>query len=360
MERSAVVPVLVLLSSFLVSCCVASQGDRQSTYRLCTESCEKSGCIDQVCFSNCKHPVNGVNKDGMSEEPHTPPLLAAFEEWDCKSECRYQCMMDTESKRAAIGEAPLKYHGKWAFTRMLNLQEPASVFFSVLNLLVHLQGVVSFYFLVHYKLPQRALQLGGKSPYYEFWGIWIIYGLLSINSWLWSAVFHSRDMPITEQLDYSSAIALLGYTLIVTIIRTGNLRIEAAQVMVAAPILAFITTHILYLNFYQFDYGLNMKVCVSLGIAQLLLWSGWAGLTRHPHRFKLLFVVVGTALAILLEVFDFAPVWGVLDAHALWHAVTVPLTVFWWSFIKDDARWRTSSVVNRVKATAEADSRKEK
>lgn len=79
-------------------------------------------------------------------------------------------------------------------------------------------------------------------------------------------------MPITEQLDYSSAIALLGYTLIVTIIRTGNLRIEAAQVMVAAPILAFITTHILYLNFYQFDYGMGLDLTTTTSSESQSAW----------------------------------------------------------------------------------------
>lgn len=64
-----------------------------------------------------------------------------------------------------------------------------------------------------------------------------------------------RDVKFTESLDYSSAVGLLGYSLILAIIRTGSLRIEAARVMVAAPIIAFVTTHILYLNLYKFDYG---------------------------------------------------------------------------------------------------------
>lgn len=67
-----------------------------------------------------------------------------------------------------------------------------------------------------------------------------------------------RDVKFTESLDYSSAIALLGYSLILAIIRTGNLRVEAARVMVSAPIIAFISTHILYLNLYTFDYGKHL------------------------------------------------------------------------------------------------------
>lgn len=60
---------------------------------------------------------------------------------------------------------------------------------------------------------------------------------------------------MTEKLDYSSAVALLGYSLMLAIIRAFNVKLEAARVMVAAPLIAFVTTHILYLNFYQLDYG---------------------------------------------------------------------------------------------------------
>lgn len=60
---------------------------------------------------------------------------------------------------------------------------------------------------------------------------------------------------MTEKLDYSSAVALLGFTLILAILRAFNVRDEAARVMVAAPLIAFITTHIMYLNFYNLDYG---------------------------------------------------------------------------------------------------------
>ncbi|KAK9146873.1 hypothetical protein Sjap_006776 [Stephania japonica] len=93
--------------------------------------------------------------------------------------------------------------------------------------------------------------------------------------------------------------------------------------MVAAPLIAFVTTHILYLNFYKLDYGisysslalyplfkmtvsnrrnragLNMKACVGMGMAQLLLWAGWAGFSNHPSRWKLWVVVIGGRLAML-------------------------------------------------------------
>lgn len=65
---------------------------------------------------------------------------------------------------------------------------------------------------------------------------------------------------MTERLDHSSAVALLGFSLILAILRTFNVRDEAARVMVAAPMIAFVTTHILYLNFYQLDYGMTLTL----------------------------------------------------------------------------------------------------
>lgn len=95
--------------------------------------------------------------------------------------------------------------------------------------------------------------------------------------------------------------------------------------------------------------GLNMKVCVAMGIAQLLMWAVWAGVTQHPSRWKLWIVVVGGALAMLLEIYDFPPYGGFVDAHALWHASTIPLTYLWWSFIRDDAQLRTSALCKKPK-----------
>lgn len=63
------------------------------------------------------------------------------------------------------------------------------------------------------------------------------------------------DVDLTEKLDYSSAVAVLGFSLILAILRSFNVRHEATRVMVAAPLLAFALTHILYINFYELDYG---------------------------------------------------------------------------------------------------------
>lgn len=76
-------------------------------------------------------------------------------------------------------------------------------------------------------------------------------------------LFTCRDVELTEKLDYSSAVALVGYSLILAILRVFNLRDEASRFMVAAPLVAFVTTHILYLNFYKLDYGISFSLLPS-------------------------------------------------------------------------------------------------
>ncbi|CDY10592.1 BnaC03g70220D [Brassica napus] len=158
-----------------------------------------------------------------------------------------------------------------------------------------------------------------------------------MNSWFWSAVFHTRDVDITKRLGYSSAIAVLGFSLIVSIIRTFDVRVEAARVMVSAPVLALVTTHVLYINFYKLYYGWNMIVCVAMGVAQLFLWARCAAVSRHPSNWKLWVVVIAS---------------GYFDAHSIWHFATVPLTILWRSFIRDDAEFRTSSLLKKSKTKA--------
>ncbi|GFY84277.1 Per1-like family protein [Actinidia rufa] len=291
----------------------ASAGDADPIYKACVKECEKTGCVTDKCFQHCKFSSDGIPIDGR--------------------------------KREKLGDKPVKYHGKWPLWRVYGIQEPISVALSALNLAMQFHGWVSFFILVNYNLPLRP----NKRTYYEFTGLLHLYGLLAMNSWFWGTVFHSRDVELTEKLDYSSAVALLGFSLIVSILRAFSVRDEASRVMVAAPLIAFVSTHILYLNFYQLDYGLNKKVCVGMGVAQLLIWAVWAYVTHHPSRWKLWVVVIGGSLVMLLEIYDFPPYWKFVDAHAIRNATAIPLTFLWWSFIRDDAEFRTSTLLKKAK-----------
>ncbi|KAG2279593.1 hypothetical protein Bca52824_050813, partial [Brassica carinata] len=195
---------------------------------------------------------------------------------------------------------------------------PASVAFSVLSLAMHFHGWLSFFVTLYYKLPLKQDRTG----YYEY------------------------------RLDYSYAIVVLGFRLIVSILRTFDVWMEAARVMVSAPVLALVTIHVLYINFYKLDYGWNMIVCVAMRVAQLFLWARWTAVSRHPSNWKLWVVVIASGLAMLLEIYDFPPYGGYFDAHSIWHLATVPPTILWWSFIRDDAKFRTSSLLKKPNTKA--------
>lgn len=338
-----------VFSFFLVFSCLsvividASPGDADPLYRSCIRQCEETGCVGPKCFPQCTFSSDGelVGRPWYMQEP----LYLQWKKWDCLSDCRYHCMLDREKEKELLNHDPVKYHGKWPFKRIYGMQEPASVAFSALNLAMHFHGWVSFFILLYYKLPLKD----GKKAYYEYASLWHIYAFFSLNSWLWSAVFHSRDVDLTEKLDYSSAVILLGYSLILAILRSFNIRDEATRVMVSAPLIAFVITHVMYLNFYKLDYGWNIIVCVVMAVAQLTIWAVWAGVSRHPSRWKLWLVVISGGLAMLLEIYDFPPYEGLLDAHAIWHATTIPLTYVWWSFIRDDAEFRTARFLKKAK-----------
>ncbi|KAG5574192.1 hypothetical protein H5410_054326 [Solanum commersonii] len=311
----------------LVGAFDASAGDADPLYRACFGQCKETGCAGETCFAHCNTPLNGSssNDNWYLKEP----LYLWLKQANCLSDCQYHCMLQRETERATHGFGPVKYHGKWPFKRVFGLQEPVSVAFSALNLAMHLHGWLSFFTLIYYKLQSNA----DETTCYNYTSLWHIYAFLSINSWLWSAIFHGRDMDFTEKLDYSSAVLLLGFSLIVSVLRSFSVKNEATRVLVAAPLLAFTITHILMEH--------ESLCCDSCFSTSNLVNLGWN--KPSSFRWKLWTVVVGGGLAMLLEIYDFPPYQGLVDAHALWHATTIPLTYIWWSFIKDDAKYGTSN-----------------
>ncbi|XP_006661973.1 post-GPI attachment to proteins factor 3-like [Oryza brachyantha] len=322
----------------------ASEGDADPLYRSCVDECKKTGFLRDASVRHCQVPTDDhpADKSWYAHEP----LYLQWKEWNCKSECRYHCMMERESEREQLGLGAIKYHGKWPMKRASVFQEPVSAALSALSLLVQFNGWLSFFLQLSYKLPLRPET---QMTYYEYTGLWHIYGLLSMNAWFWRAIYHSCDTSWTEKLYYSSFAAFIGYSLILAILRTLNLKDEASRVMVAAPILAFTTTHILYLNFYELDKDLNTKVCTAASLVQFLLWAIWAVMTKHPSCFKILIVIIGSLSSIVLETYDIPPRWGYVDGRALCVAVSIPLTYLWWTFAKEDAEMRTTAIIKKTR-----------
>jgi len=187
-----------------------------------------------------------------------------------------------------------------------------------------------------------------------------------------SAIFHARDVKWTEAMDYHSATAQIYFSVWMAAYRLAgppppakrsvvhafddDLPLFRRAVRTLAPrsprrLLSralSLTLPPLYVAYVlmmsvlsnEFDYGLHMRINIVGFVLHQILWAVWAISHRdRPYVSRLVTFLVGLMVAGLLEVLDFPPLWGLLDAHACWHAATVPLLFIWYQFLKDDAAW---------------------
>lgn len=236
-------------------------------------------------------------------------------QWTCLDECRYQCMQEIVSQYRRMGLAPWQYHGKWPFERWWGIQEPASVIFSWANGMAHWLGW-KFY---------------GRNADPKGWMHNVVRGMMltALGAWSASTIFHTRDTSLTEKCDYFGAAGHLLYALYLTIVRMS--RLKSLKSLLLIPFVIFWLYHIWGLS-KHFDYGWNMTVMVIIGMSFNVIWLVWA--IRHWNlrhaRWMACWTILGTSAG-LLELLDFPPMWGLLDAHAIWHLITIPLN--YWLYV---------------------------
>ncbi|WPG99452.1 Hypothetical protein R9X50_00226600 [Acrodontium crateriforme] len=298
----------------------ASIGDRLPEFRSCVKDCTEDICA----------------KKAYSIPLHRQLLL-----WDCPSECDYSCQHIITKQRIERDppylEPVYQFHGKWPFYRFMGIQEPASVLFSLLNFLAHEHGInkIKEHIPASYKLRK----------YY------LLFGYFGMASWTFSMIFHTRDFGLTEKLDYFGAGASVMYGMYFAPIRIFRLdKPDSINGRTKGAVMRFWTflcislyiIHVSFLTFVRFDYTYNMAANVAVGIIQNALWSGFA-IVRFRKVGRLWaawpgMIVTWIILAMSLELFDFPPWWGMVDAHALWHLGTVGPVVWWYNFLVKDAQ----------------------
>ncbi|PRT56614.1 Protein PER1 [Wickerhamiella sorbophila] len=294
---------------------LASSGDRLPEFRQCVEHCIESECEDK------------------------PPVLLRLLLWTCQSNCDYLCQQRLTHSHLNSNSRVHQYHGKWPFIRVLGVQEPASVVFSLLNLVPNWIG---------YKRLQRARVTGVQRtllPYY------LLFAVIGVNTWVWSSVFHVRDFVLTERLDYFSAILSIVYGLFLALTRLFRLDLPHNRnklKMVAAILGLFYLGHISYLSLIHFDYGYNMAAGVVLGLIQNSLWVT-LGIKLYRQTKSTTDLLPAILVVLIMggmsfELFDFSPFGLVFDAHSLWHLSTVLPTAMWYQFMLHDLNRSSKSV----------------
>lgn len=152
-------PTKWALAFALLALVEASTGDRLDVFQTCVDEC--------------------------AQKPCSLSLPLRLLRWSCASDCAYQCSHVVTSMSDS-GELP-RYHqffGKWAFYRLFGIQEPFSVLFSLGNFWVHWRGL---------KMVERRIPDTNRMKPWLKAAAWI-----QMNTWLWSAVFHTRGMSLAR------------------------------------------------------------------------------------------------------------------------------------------------------------------
>lgn len=249
--------------------------------------------------------------------------------WDCPSECDYTCQHVITNQRLARDPPYMQpiyqFHGKWPFYRFMGMQEPFSVIFSLFNYLAHDWGMSQLREKIPASYPLRK---------YYLW-----FGYVGLASWTFSMVFHTRDFGLTEKLDYFGAGANVLYGMYYAPIRVFRLdhnepRKQSLLRLWTGLCITLYTLHVLYLSLWSWDYTYNMAANVAVGIVSNILWSGFS-YVQYKKIGRTWAVWPGLCvawiiMAMSLELLDFPPWKGMIDAHSLWHLGTVVPTVWWY------------------------------
>ncbi len=174
---------------------------------------------------------------------------------------------------------------------------------------------------------------------YSLRPFYITFSYIGMAGWVFSMIFHTRDFNFTEKLDYFAAGASVLYGLYYTPVRIFRLDQKKPPVKQTLLRLWTITcvllyiAHVSYLTLWRWDYIYNMAANVAAGVVQYILWSCFS-----VQRYRKLgkpwaawpgLIVASVVMAMSLELLDFPPLSGMMDAHSLWHLGTVGPT-YWW------------------------------
>ncbi|CUM65922.1 uncharacterized protein PRCAT00003575001 [Priceomyces carsonii] len=368
---------------------LASEGDHLPEFSDCWSRCSYLlNCDGDPHGYGLKRSV-GLSNSGRSEEDkYEKEYFLDYESlsgltrfifrWDCSSDCNYKCQQIITNKRLLHEENMVQFYGKWPFKRVLGMQELPSVLFSVANFYANYSNL----FKILYQYRRNSIQ---KTQYVVMYQQYLILIMVSLVGWMCSALFHARDSAFTETLDYFGAalIILSNFTTIVmryfNLFELGNsikLRILRGSVFTIFVIHCIR----LYLNW---NYRYNVLFNLIFGLAASILWILHSfnvnkvfvkdnhiynsSIQLLPHETKILaklsyisisktsliplipiFLNIWIICGLSFELLDFAPIWRLVDAHAIWHLFTIFPSMIWFDWnIWDIEMHKVSSSISK-------------
>lgn len=356
----------------LLRLALASPGDNLQAFEDCVYQCEEINC-----YLNAYHVLQSQYHDELQSLPdyefryYNPnwtfqlklvmPWRLWLLGWSCALNCDYECQRIITHERIKNDEPILQFHGKWPFKRVWGIQEPALVVFSLGNWYVSYRGMKRLW--AAYKDAKR-IDVAASVTLMNAW----IVACISAAAWIFSAIFHTRDFLVTEHLDYYFAGLTVLSSFHAGFIRAFRLhrphRAWLRRLFSAACVAAY-ARHV-YRLVTDWLYTYNMRANIAVGVMQTVLMASVCyslyrqrshalshrqyvnpsrlllpkQFTRSDHMFALYPLLLSgiVTCGMLLEVFDFPPIWDFFDAHLLWHLATIiPPYMGWYDWIVWDA-----------------------
>lgn len=370
-----------ILGSFclLLSLTLASPGDDLIAFDDCLYQCREN-----VCYKNSYHTFQEEFRTQLEilgdyefryhnadwsfvHGPEMPWHLWVLG-WNCELNCDYECQRIITRERAMRGQEIYQFHGKWPFLRVAGIQEPASVVFSLGNLLVNYRAMKKLAGV--YEKHKNAS--GASTTIYNTW----LVTLVSVMAWFCSTIFHVRDYLFTEHLDYYFAgltVLTSFHAIAARVFHLYEPRKAFARRVFSSCCIAAYAAHV-YRLLTDWLYTYNMQVNIAVGVGQSILvtylcytlyskyytaqvLSPNANLShlkyidrsrlvlplffaKSPKVFSLypLMMTIIVSAGMMLEIFDFPPIMDLFDAHSLWHLATiVPPFMGWYDWVIWDA-----------------------
>lgn len=143
-------PLFILITVFLTIAKTgeASVGDRSQVFNDCLDKCWAANCTSLKGSTSTRHEL-------------TQPIHLTLLGWNCVEECKYSCMWVTVDKFLySFNQNVPQFYGKWPFVRIWGIQEPASVFASLLNL------AASIYMI---RILRRQINMTRNTPFKFLW-----------------------------------------------------------------------------------------------------------------------------------------------------------------------------------------------
>ena len=306
--------------------------------------------------------TSSYTKDDFLNRHRISSVPKVIFSWDCLLDCKYKCTQLVTEEREKEGLPVVQFNGKWPFRRIFGITEIMLCLFSIGNWYatwINLGKIRRQY--------SSNLRTSSSCATIYLQYLYLICG--SLAGWLFSVIFHTRDYPWTETLDYLGAAAIIMLNFNSIVVRYFGIfessKSKQRRVFQFCLIFAYLT-HCFKL-YRSWDYVYNVYFNMFFGLFTIILWTLHSlrvnklykaysvrinnSIQLLPYENKLFMKLSVVSLAktkyipllpiflnlwilfgMSFELFDFPPFLKLVDAHCLWHLFTILPSLIWYDW----------------------------